>query len=279
MSITTFKEYKNAIRRHYEIVKAEIFSGVLTNPSPAQIRTLCIAICDKDLSRKDEETFRLFFETKEGESIKKAIHNFNIDKFKPIIFFLKGDTDTENSIRVEMAAIICGFDPRPYGHFSKNGIVELENKKVFKEEKVDKPNEVEKKSDGVEKKTMKKVGVGVLGFGVLLFSGYGIKQTVFPEKQCMIWKDNHYERIDCQDGKFGLFHEIVKPYNEEEFQLKKLEVCDTTTFFKNGKAVVWYSKKDGQVTFFNRGGVNPENDANLKAITLYMKNKYVQPCK
>jgi hypothetical protein len=279
MSIITFKEYKNAVRRHYEIVKTEVYSGVLTNPSPAQIRTLCFVICDKDLNRNDGETFKLFFETKEGELIKKSIDNCNIDKFRPIISFLKGETDTENRIRVEMAAIICGFNPRPYSQFSKNDFVEKERSDVFMEEKVAVETFAEGKSSTVRKNLKKKIGAGVLGLGVLFSAGYGIKESVFPKKECMIWVENHYEMIDCQDEKLGLLHEIVKPYQQAEFQLKKMEVCDTTSFFKNGKSIVFYSKKNGEVTFFNQDGVNPENGAQLKSITQYMINKYVSDCK
>jgi len=130
-----------------------------------------------------------------------------------------------------------------------------------------------------EKKiSKKKIGLWILGFAGMFFAGYGIKEIVIPEKQCMVWRGNRYERLDCQDEKLGVVPEIVKPFDEKEFELRKIEVCDTTTFFKNGKAVVWYGKKDGEVTYFNQDGVNPENGDELKEITEYMKNKYVREC-
>ncbi|TDP57775.1 hypothetical protein [Flavobacterium dankookense] len=275
MSKTTFKDYKKLLQNHYERSKSDRFSGLLDSPSPAQIRTLCVALCEKELSRKDDEVFRLFFETKEGELLKKSIDHCNIDRFRPIISFLKNETDTENRVRVEMAAILCGFEPRPYSEFSKKGFVEEEKSFVFTEERNGFDTIIDKTVIGKKSTFKKKVAVGVLGLAVTFLAGFGIKEIVIPKKECMVWRGVHYERIDCQDETLGLVSEIVKPFDEKEFELRKIEVCDTTTFFKNGKAVVWYGKKDGEVTYFNQDGRNPENGDELKEITQYMIDKYV----
>lgn len=281
MAITTFKEYKKAIREHYEIIKAERFSGSLNNPSPAQIRAICFAICDKGLSKIDEETFKFFFETKENEPLKKAIENFNIDKFRPIIKFLKKGSDTENSVRVEMAAIIVGFEIRPYSKYLNADSVEKDGREVSIVEDEENKILANAQLNNTEKseKIKKKILIGVIGFVIFSLIVYSLNNIIDREKQCMIWEKNHYERIDCQSKNLGFTHGIVKPYNEVEFELKKISVCDTTTFFKNGKAIVWYSKKDGKVDFFNKDGINPENGAELKRVTQHMIDKYVKPCK
>lgn len=278
MSTTTFKDYKKLLQNHYERNKVERFSGLLDNPSPAQIRTLCIALCEKEFGKKDDEVFRIFFETKEGELLKKSIENFNIDRFKPIISFLKNETDPDNRVRVEMAAILIGFEPRPYSEFSKKGFVEEKRNDIFAEEKNSSRDIVNKPTVLKTSNFKKKAVAGFLGLTGIFATGYGIKEIVLPEKQCMIWRENHYEMIDCQDEKLGLIHEIVIPFDETEFGLRKIKVCDTTTFFKNGKVIVWYGKKDGEVTFFNQDGRNPENGDELKEVTKYMIDKYVGEC-
>jgi hypothetical protein len=63
--------------------------------------------------------------------------------------------------------------------------------------------------------------------------------------------------------------------NKNMLNFKKIQVSDTTTFFKDHKAVVWYCKNGNQIEFYNSPGFNPENDKPLKAITSYMIKKYI----
>ena len=114
MKKITFEEYKSAIKAHYKGSKLEDVSGILLNPTPAQLRNLCLMKFENGLTRTDENTFSLFFHVKEGHDIRKAIDNFDIGKFKPIISFLKAEKDSDNSSRIELAAILVDFCPRPY---------------------------------------------------------------------------------------------------------------------------------------------------------------------
>lgn len=270
MNTITFKDYKKAIKEHYGKVKNNDVSGILANPSPAQMRTLCSIACDKGISKKEEDIFRLFFETKENESLKKSIDNCNIDKFRTIISFLKGERDSDNNIRVEVSAIIVDYKPRPYNEFSKLDTSVGGSKREIEGEGV----------KGSLNVTRRKAGIGI----ALLLGAFSVcytaKNMISPEKQCMQWQDNHYELVDCKSEQLGLTNvNEPKPYDEIEFKRKKLKVCDTTTFFKSKKAIVWYSKVNNVVEFFNIDGVHPENGDELKHITQHMIDKYVTPCK
>ena len=90
---------------------------------------------------------------------------------------------------------------------------------------------------------------------------------------------DHYVRVECKSQKLGFsnYSEAVIPYDEIEFQRKKITVCDTTTFIRNGKPIVWYSKKNNVIEFFNMDGVNPENDAELRKISDHIIEVYVHP--
>lgn len=282
MKKNTFKDYKEAVQLFYETAKNNDVSGILFNPSPAQMRTLCLLICDKFISKKEEEVFRLFFETKEQESLKKSIENCNIDKFRPIISFLRRESDTENAIRVEMAAIIIDFKLRPYAVFSKTDevIAITEGNYTVREERTVKTESSKIKTPTPTPTSSKsnfknKIMVGSL----VVLSALGVKKTLFKEKECMKWCDDHYELVDCIKEKQGAAsYEIIKPYDEREFERKELNVCDTTTFFVGEKPKVWYDKDKDGLHYFNMNGENPESGDLLKPMTNYMIAKYVNPC-
>ncbi|HCQ12818.1 hypothetical protein [Flavobacterium sp.] len=290
MKKITFKDYKTAIKKQYEIVKNDDVSGILANPSPAQMRNLSLIILDKGISRKEEELFRLFFGTKENESLKKSIENCNVDKFRPVISFLKDETDSENSIRIEMSALLIDFKPRPYSVFSNSDDLELvvaasDNQKmsnIIIELDVSESSSDLIKINAIESNNRfpkKKIAIGLFSLIGVFSIAYTSKDMIFPNKECMEWKEDHYEMIDCKSEQVGFANtKIIKPFDEIEFGRKELTVCDTTTFFNGKKAIVWYSKRDKIIQFFNMDGENPENDAEIKKVTPHIIEEYVLAC-
>ncbi len=280
MKKNTFKNYKEAIQHCYQIAKHEDPSGILLNPSPAQMRTLCLLIFDSGISKIDETILRVFFETKENESLRKSIENCNIDRFRPIISFLRSESDTENSIRIETSAILINFENRPYSVFSRddrkanlNAPTRIDD---FKNNSFE--QNVVQNFSNVTTQPISKKGYRnriIIG-GLTVLSLFGIRTVFFKEKECMEWKENHYELIDCQDEQLGIVSlRIIKPFNEHEFKRRELTVSDTTRFFYGDKTLVWYSKKNNEVTFFNMDGENPENGAELRKVTPHIIEKYV----
>ncbi len=281
----TFKVYKEQIQSYYEIAKNEDVSGILSNPSPAQLRTLSLIVLDKGINGKEEEIFQLFFEKKDNEILKKAIENCNIDKFKPIISFLKKERDSENAIRVEMSAILINFNPRPYSLFSKSSLIENTVETKGNELLNIDSNVIIKNSELLNSRSdvfqpfkssiTKKVGIGSL----VVLGLFGAKNMFFKEKECMEWKEDHYELVECKSEQVGIANtKIIKPYNAMEFERKELKVCDSTKFFNGEKPIVWYSKKNNVVQFFNMDGENPENGAEIKKVTPHIIDTYVGDC-
>lgn len=103
---------------------------------------------------------------------------------------------------------------------------------------------------------------------IVMVAGY--VAHILNTGNCMIWIEDHYETTSCE-GKAGETKKI--PYLLENF--RQIEVSDTTTFFKNGKPVVWYDKKEEKLYFFSVPGINPETGKTVKEITEYMIKKYV----
>lgn len=287
MNKITFEQYKSAIKVKYEEKKSEDVSGILLNPTPAQLRNLCLMIFDNSVSKSDENIFKLFFKVKEEESLRKAIENFDIARFRPIISFLKGKKDSENGTRIELAAILVNFNPRPYNKYllnvKINGYSNLGLLSLIEEEETVHENPIidklvrkvagEKNIGKIEKKK-------VIGFAVFLslfFIGYTVKNIIFPEKECMLWIGNHYEAVDCKNEKLAIGNiTSVVVLNENLLSFKKIEVDTNTVFFKKGKPIVWYGKSfDGNYEYFNQPGLHPETEKTLKPISKYIIKKYI----
>lgn len=107
------------------------------------------------------------------------------------------------------------------------------------------------------------IGFSLLGAGYLGYSS--------GSEDCMLWKDDHYEMTSCE-GKSGETKKIS--YLLENF--KQIQVSDTTTFFKNGEANVWYDKHNNELYYFSAPGINPETGKTVKEITEYMVNKHIR---
>ena len=92
------------------------------------------------------------------------------------------------------------------------------------------------------------------------------------KEDCMIWKEDHFERIACS----GIGNEELLPTFRLE-NLKKITPTDTiTTFFKNGKVQVWYDKSNKKLEFFTAPGIHPVNGKTLKPVTPYIIAKYIK---
>jgi hypothetical protein len=280
----TFEDYKRAIKAQYEEKKRQDVTGILLNPTPAQLRNLCLMLFDNSLSNSDENTLELFFKVKESENLRKAIENCDISKFRPIQSFLRGEKDSGNGTRIELASILVDFNPRPYNKYMQNGGIEnITNIEISPvEEQIDifngindlegfNNNEVITKDN----KTIKKTAAFLMVLLSLFFMGYTIKDIVSPTKECMQWRVNHYEAVDCSNEKLGIGQfDIVVPIDEKIMELKKLDSRVALVFFKNGKPAVWYSKEDGKIELFNQPGFHPETEKQLRPITNYIIHKY-----
>ena len=87
----------------------------------------------------------------------------------------------------------------------------------------------------------------------------------------MVWMEDHYQKTSCSGS------DLEQSLNQEILEnLKKIEVTETTEFFRNGKVQVWYDKTDGELEFFSYYGIHPVNGKTLKPMTTYMIEKYVR---
>ncbi|AYN04953.1 hypothetical protein [Flavobacterium sp. 140616W15] len=291
----TFEEYKSAIKSKYQSYKLEDPTGILLNPSPAQLRNLCLMLFDNSLSINDENSLRVFLNVKEGEDLRRAIAKFEIAKFRPIISFLIGDKDSDNTARIELAAILVDFEKRPYNKFLKEeaivkkpkNILEVPVQSAIKEETVvDLTTEIQQKAFvgnstnyTVRGKPKPRIVYLVSAFSLIIFMAGLVVWNLYNVRDCMVWNEDHYEAVSCDEvpNSMSLLEPIVlKKEDGIILNFKKIKVCDTTSFFKMGKPCVWYGKCfDGNYEYFTAPGLHPETEKTLKPITQYIIDRHI----
>jgi hypothetical protein len=276
----TFEDYIVAVKSKYEVEKDKIYSDFLLKPTPAQIRDFCLIIHDNGMSNRDKEVFELFFKTKPDSTLRKAIEKMDVEKFKKICNFLNNKSLSTSQNSLNLVAILVGYELRPFSRFL-NAVLESKNVDVIEQNKaldlVDSFVDIKqynKIKPAVSLK--KKISIGILSLIGVSTIGYTAKNIIAPDPQCMQWQINHYEIVDCQsDNTKGLMYQSeIVPFNENQSQLIKIEVTDTTTFFKNGKPMYWYCKVNGKPEFFNTHGLHPETNKALRPVSEYIVDKY-----
>lgn len=285
MNKNTINDYKKEVKTKYEESKNAEFSSFLTNPSPAELKNFCLLLFDKGYNKWDQEILERFFELDEKLSKRKQIENFDVDKLRPISNFLKGKTETTRAVNLDLIAVLVDFNPRPFRKFmSRNkqeladdGVVVNEISKIETKEKEDKI-ELTAFEEFKKKSISKRIVFTVLPLFIFGTAGYGVKNIFFPNKNCMLWTNNHYEAVECE--KVNDTFEVY-PLNQNLLDnFKKITVCDTTTFFRNNntdKPLVWYGKAldKKKYEYFNQPGLHPETGKTLKPITRYIIGKYI----
>jgi hypothetical protein len=311
MHNNTLDDYIEAVRIKFESEKEEgIYSNYLSSPSQANLRDLCWKIFKSaDVTTDDLRVYADFFKFEFDINAENTSTHYT-DKFKKVGAFLRRETQPAKLDTINFAAILVGFELRPYPKFKRRGKIEGDStSNVYDEEVCEWPIE---SIDGIKKsKTIasvevhkvelakiqsKGVAIGTkfkeylfekvkykikytaISIGIVFIFGFAISYYVFPKKQCMQWSNDHYEKVDCDLKTEGfVVSNKVEVFDERKCELRKISICDTTTCFdKDGEALVWYAKTENGIDFFNTHGIHPENDKPLKAVTKYILNKYVK---
>jgi hypothetical protein len=289
----TFEDYKKAIKAKYEKEIEGGYSNNLNPPTTANLRNLCLKRFNSNTNKDDLDIFLSFFEFPFDGEKKNLIKGKDIDKLKTIRKFFLGITESPTEDTIHFAAILVDFQPRPFNKFKLKGINQEEQIDVSENDKpsgvkeeietlesvetksVDKKtSELEKKREITDKPKSNKRRY-ILGTLIACLLGIAI-YFACSQKQCMQWSNDHFEKVDC-DLKANGFIPLgkIEPYDESKFGLKKIKVCDTTTCFINGEAIVWYAKiSSDKADFFNTHGRHPENNKPLRPVTDYIKRKY-----
>ena len=310
------EEYRKKIKEQYEIQKNGNHANFLLKSTEAKLRDLCIILFREKQKKDDLESFKLYFGfefylDKTFELNKKE----TLNKFKTIgKFFTLEGSYFQDINGLDVAAMLVGFENRPYNKFSKLPLREddknkkaidssseeeiIEEKKNISSEQennkedekqpiipilgiIDKPTEisnpVKPQKSSWFNKNIKHVSISAVSLVIVLF---GINHLT-SEKKCMAWMENHYEEVDC-----NIINEnpniIVSSKDDNLIEkFRKIIPCDTTKFERNGRVCLWYGKSlESGYDFFTYHGIHPENGKTLKEVTPTIMNKYGKgPCK
>lgn len=285
MNRNSLDDYKNGLKAKYEEAKIEVFSMFLLKPSPAELKNLCLLLYDEGIGKLDQEVFDGFFDLDDKSNKRKQIEHFNVDKLKPLGNFLNGKTETTRTISLDLIAVLVGFNPRPYRKFIAGNQERLEVEVPInavlnnsKREEVELGKSAVIFEEFKNRTISNRMTFAILSLFFFVLISYGVKNIFFPIKNCMVWKKNHFEAADYDKVKDTA--EVI-PLNQELLDdFKKITVCDSTIFFKNGnieKPVVWYGKAPNtkEYEYFNQPGLHPETGKTLKPITKYIIGKYI----
>lgn len=298
-----FTTYKAQVIKTYEKKKVEgLLPLNLQLPTPAKLKDECLAIIAHRFSIKDKEALTQFFGHSES-NFEREIRKVEIDKFKPLVNFLKGKTQETEDRNIELLAWLIDFNPRPYlfgcSYADDAAIkkdVKTENvtveekpnnqKKSFENTEVNNPSfEQEKKKinniDDRQKKTLVRTSkfkyaasftiIVILGL-LFFYSGISWISNPFNNKNYMYWAKDHYEAID--DDQTILNKQIIKLDKDRLQNFKKITRLDTLKEECIGK--IWYSKINNEVEFYTTSGMHPEHtEKSLKLVSKHIFDTYI----
>lgn len=304
------EEYKIALKAHYQYLKEH---GIIIELGQANLRKVFNEKIHRSPNILDESAVVNFFDGNLRMDNLNKLEQYN-DKFKTIANFLNNKTINPKYEVLEITAIIIDFENRPFKKFryelkinsnahlednagdemigSKNGSLEqiesdpqiktnpLEEQAVTKTSNTTTVNEKPVEQRTFVEQGLRKSFLNVLkkNYNPLFFVvviGYLIYLNYSNDTQCMRWNGREYEKTDCKTevNSFASTHEVI-PFNNYKSELKLVIPNDKTIFFKHGKPVIWYIKKDKKVICYNRPGEDPETGKALKPITKYMVGRY-----
>lgn len=107
--------YKRTIKLEYDRLVAESrLSPGLISPTTKNIREECLKKMRVGVEKEDMRALLDFFDEIKPDNLEKKISNWELDDFKTVWKFLKGDTEQPNYKVVELVAWLIDYPHRPY---------------------------------------------------------------------------------------------------------------------------------------------------------------------
>lgn len=215
-----------------------------------------------------QELMELVFEKAEKESKKKPIHGLAKYLSNKLMEDFQFSIDIKTFTRYYKGYILNEGAKQSPTDDVLNTLCEYLGHKDFKDFETKIECEIVKKRlrkeiSQHEKKYNKMISI-ILVVGVLLLATLSFFISKYYKKNCMIWVDDHYEKIRCS----GLENE--RKLNEEVL-LRMREIKNPLRCERE----MWYDKTDKKVTFFTYRGEHPINRKDLKPVTEHICEKYI----
>ncbi len=203
----------------------------------------------KDSKKKSIHGLAKYLETKFLEELRFSIGVNTFTRYYKGYILKKG---TRQSPTDDVLNALCHYlNHKNFKDFENKSESEIAKKRLRKEITV------------LKEKNKRMASISLLTMALLLGS-LTFFITKYFKKNCMIWVDDHYEKIRCS----GLENERKL---DEVVLLKMKEIkrplqCEHE---------MWYDKTDNKVTFFTYHGKHPINGKTLKRVTERICEKYI----
>jgi len=280
--VVMFADYTTSIVQDYQEKKTgNVLPLALIQPTPARLREVCLAVCDERYDRRDERTLKEFFgQGNDKGACMQAIDRCDVDKFRPLVNFLKKSTSTTDVKNIELLAWLIDFKNRPFKLGEKYDVgspVGPKRGEELPKVGVEKKPVVSKTQPG----RSGKIRMAIIAVTILIFVSYGIYRlrvnkpfapVLTGHEACMYWEDDHYQPISCAQKLENV--QVIALDSEMLRHFHKITRPDTITL--NAKGSVWYVKYRGKLEFYTSSGFHPiDPQLRLKPITDYMIRKYI----
>ncbi|WP_298539511.1 hypothetical protein [uncultured Aquimarina sp.] len=152
--------------------------------------------------------------------------------------------------------------------FVKNVLVTEPEDSTGDDIKIDPPEDVEEDDSDSNSNWVRKIVVTIsIAIPSMIVLYFVIN---WQQKECMVWKEDHYESASCNTKGISL------NYNQDWVDnFKKAQNDTIETFFKQGDTLYWYFKRNNKVELFTKSGMHPVENVTLKPITETIVRNYI----
>jgi len=276
-------------------------SPLLVRSTPLNIKKACVRMLQEGGQKKDEQMLKAYFGPAENQKqLLQLIQDFEIDKFRPLDKFLKGEPKKLNDIDLELLAWLIDFKHRPYS-FGMEVIMEEEEKDIIKpgksipppinkipgEETKDDATGIIEELQGTEepvvinqppptvyggtapidtvmKKNKREQPIVFLLILVTFIAGVYIWQQIRENAGCMYWTGDHYEPVACdEDPKGRIFLPLDKKMQRN---FERITRKDTLTTWSINR--MYYVSDKNKIEYFTAPGPYPKDlKRNVRKLT------------
>ncbi|MFD0749187.1 hypothetical protein ACFQZS_03475 [Mucilaginibacter calamicampi] len=297
-----FPDYQaQVLLTYHKKREANELSLILLHPTPGKLRDECLAVLHDRFLKKDEKTLKAFFGPKSSEvDYMQLIRKFDADKFRPLVSYLKGKTDSTEDKNVELLAWLIDYEPRPYQFRPPESISVQKRAEIKREEPKEVPdqakalpliattdrpeNSVTQVPKTANKKRVGSVMILVIALVIVIGGTYILWTINQPTAAhsltsqlsgaCMYWSEDHYEPIPCNQKSSGRLVLALDTLKVNHFKL----IRENDTVSPNSIGKVWYFKTGKGLELYTDSGFHPVHiERRLRPLSRYMWDKYLSP--
>lgn len=282
-----FKEFTQQVINAYQAKKGtHQLATALENPSAAKLRDQCLQLLANKNRKKDHAILKEFFDPmNQYDDLETRIRRDSPDILKPLVNFMKNETNKTEEKNVKLLAALIDFEPRPYSEWytwyqdNQSPIAgtgsETDGSKpetLFETfaKSIDMPPEKEQINTGTAPfRKIHKIIASIFATVTAIV----ISLIIANSGDCMFWNGDQYKCISCRESAGDAT--IIALNKAKMKHFRKITRLDTITYNSIGK--MWYSKIDNNVEFFTERGSHPiHTERKLKPVTKHIIDTYTK---